>query len=131
MKRRRFTTVAVLAGLALSGCGRGAAQGDGQERAAQFLDTIRAGQIDPAWQMTSAEFRSLMGMENLRDFAKTHPALLQPAEHSAAAEVERAGSSMVEHTFQTKPAGRVNAATIRVLVSPGKDGWVVEHLAAE
>ena len=55
----------------------------------RFLDELRAGRLEPAWQGTSTEFKSLMGLENLRDYVKTHPALKAPGRVCRVPDVRR------------------------------------------
>jgi hypothetical protein len=123
--------LAALFSQSLPGCGRATGVGDGRDEAVGFLDLLRTGLIEPAWQRTSTEFRSLMGQENLRDYVRSRPGLSNPTEHTGSAEVERGGRSMVEHTFRPVPAGPASAATIKVLLANGAGGWEVEHLTVE
>ena len=59
-----------------------------------FLDDLRAGQPEPVWQGCSTEFKSLVGVENLRDNVKTHSALKSAAEFTKARPIERNGQTM-------------------------------------
>lgn len=117
------------------GCGRTGSAGDedGRAIAVRFLDDLRAGKLEPAWQGSSTEFKSLMGVENLRDYVKTHPALKAPAEYAESRTIDRDGLSMVEHIFHatTQVRRKPVSATIKVLLAAGDDGWKVEHLAVE
>jgi hypothetical protein len=128
-------TIATLTALVITGCSRPASEvGDGGRAAAvRFLDELRAGRLEPAWQGSSAEFKSLMGLESLRDYVKAHPALKAPAEYAETRAIDRNGRSMTECVFHatTKLRGKPATATIRVLLAPGDDGWEVEHLAVE
>jgi hypothetical protein len=118
--------------LALAGCGgAGSAGGEGgREAAVQFLDDLRAGRVEPAWQATSTEFKSLMGHESLRDYVKAHPALKGPAEYAESRPIEGA---LTECRFRatTKTKGKSVPATIKVLVGPTGEGWRVEKLSVE
>jgi hypothetical protein len=134
--------VAIL-GPACGSSGSGAAE-DGRAAAAAFLDDLRAGRIEPAWQGTSVEFKSLMGLDSLRDYVRQHPALTAPAEFVAIASVESRHLTLAECTFRATPPApakgsrsRARArtpagpATITVLISEDRDGWKVERLAVE
>lgn len=132
----RGLSVALIA-LVLTGCGQ-AAGTDGDEArtvAAQFLGELRAGRYEPAWQGTSVEFKSLMGVENLRDYVKTHPALSAPAESIETRTVDRDGHAMTESLFRATPPARRGKepipATIKVLLAHGDEGWKVEHLSVD
>ena len=121
--------------LAVAGCGRSASEVEelGRAAAVAFLDDLRAGRVEPAWEGASAEFKSLMGLESLRDYVATHPALIEPAEYLESRPVEQGGRTMTEYAFSVAAQSRGDAApgTIKVLVSEGGDGCEVEHLAVE
>lgn len=128
----------VLVALVLTGCGRSDATGGDEARAiaVQFLDELRAGRYEPAWrERTSAEFKSLMGMENLRDYLRSHPVLRSPAEYLEARAIDREGHDLAEFVFLATPPVRRGdkpvPARIRVLLAPGDEGWKVEHLSVE
>ena len=127
--------LAILITLALAGCTRSASEAGGGGRAAatQFLDELRAGRLEPAWKGTSAEFKSLMGLENLRDYAKAHPALRSPAEFTESRAVDQGGRALTECRFHASPRvrGKPRPATIKVLLTPGDNRWEVEQLAVE
>lgn len=110
-----------------------AAIDDGRAVAAQFLDQVRAGQLEAAWQGCSTEFKSLTGVENLRDYVKAHPAPKAPAEFGEARAVDRKGRSMEEYVFRgtAKVRGKTAPATIRVPLAHGDAGWQAEHLSVE
>lgn len=130
----RVGTLALL--LALIGCGGpGATAGgeDGREAADRFLEEVRAGRIEPAWQSTSTEFKSLMGLESLRELAQKQPALKGQPEHIESKRIDRDGLPLTEHAYraQGKARNRAVTSTLRVIVSQGDDGWKVEKLSVE
>ncbi len=131
----RLAVHAAFFGLVLAGCGVSGpkAGDDGREAAARFLDDLRAGRLDPAWQGTSSEFKSLMGLEGLRDCVKAHPALKGPAEYVEARDAAREGRAMVEHVFRAEGRLRNKAvtSTVKVLVAVGDGKWGVENLRVE
>ena len=121
-------------------CGRTSpAQVDeGQGVAASFLDELRAGQVDPAWQATAVEFKSLMGADSLRDYVRTHPALKAKAEFVASHPVEASPGRRVNYQFQaTPPPTRTRSktppgpATIRVMLDFATSPPKVERLTVE
>jgi hypothetical protein len=118
--------------LALFGCA-GPASEDSRAVSSRFLDEIRSGQVEPAWQGTSSEFKSLMGLENMRDYVKRHPILKTPAEYAESRTIDRNGRTLNEHVFRatTQIRGKPVTATIKVLLAAGDDGWKVEHLVVE
>jgi hypothetical protein len=52
---------------------------DPQTVAAAFLDQVRAGQVDQAWESSGVEFKSFMGRDQFRLLVKKHPELKGPA----------------------------------------------------
>lgn len=134
-----------LACVGISCGGASAARDDeGKQVAATFLDEIRAGRIEPAWQTTSVEFKSLMGSSSLRDYARTHPALKGQAEFVESQPVSSSGGRLVEYQFRATPpplkgGSKKSAAsktpptpkTIRVMVSFNEAPPKVERVATE
>lgn len=109
------------------------AGGDGKAAADRFLEEIQAGRIEPAWQGTSTEFKSLMGLDSLRDLIKTRPALKGRPEHLESRRLDRDGLPLAEHVYraQGKARGKAVSATIRVVVSQGGPGWTVEKISVD
>ncbi|MFO0959468.1 MAG: hypothetical protein U0800_18880 [Isosphaeraceae bacterium] len=129
---------AILVAMGLIGCGGGNPSGsgageDGRAAADKFLEDLRAGRIEPAWQGTTTEFKSLMGLGSLKDLAKTRPALKGTPEHIDSKRIDRGGLSLVEHTYraQGKTKNKAIDSTLRVIVSRGDRGWQVEKLSVE
>lgn len=100
---------------------------DGQKIAAAFLDEIRAGRVDAAWAGTTAEFKSLLGMEGLRGLAKKQPALREPVEFVGYAPVERNGLALAECTFRSPKRGK----SVKVVLAREGGDWKVERLSLE
>jgi hypothetical protein len=132
---RHFGAFAALVSLITAGCGRSGSEvnEDGRAIAAQFLDELRAGRLESAWKSSSTEFKSLMGLENLRDYVKTHPALKAPAEFTESRTIDGASRDTAEYVFHatTRSRGKEVHATIKVLLALGDEGWKVEHLNVE
>jgi hypothetical protein len=97
-----------------------------------FLDELRAGRLEPDWKCCSSEFESLMGLENLRDHAKTRAALKSAAELTETRPIKRTGQTMTECRFRATEKQRGNeVSTTRVLVAPADEGWKVEQVVLE
>jgi hypothetical protein len=124
-----------MAALLVAGCGGSGGPWYEQARTAavQFLDELRAGRLEPAWQGCSIEFKSLMGLENLRDYVKTHAALKSAAEFAEARPIQRNGQAMAECRFRgtSKQRGKEVTTTIKVLVASAGEGWKVEQVVVE
>ncbi|WP_165244917.1 hypothetical protein [Paludisphaera soli] len=131
----RFLASFALVALMGAGCGRSGTQAVDESRAAaeRFLGEVREGRFQPAWDGGSTEFKSLMGVETLRDLVKAHPALKSPAEFAESRAIERDGLAQSECVFRAtaKVRGKPVTATIKVLVAPDADGWKVERLSVE
>ncbi|MDG3005986.1 hypothetical protein [Paludisphaera mucosa] len=129
-----LATIAIALAAAVAGCSQagGGASADGREAAASFLDALRAGRVEDAWRDTSPEFKSLMGLDSLRDLVKRRPALKTATRRDGCTAVGE-GRSLFEHAFQgaTTHRGKTTPATIKVLVAPDDDGWKVEGLVVE
>lgn len=108
-KKTAFRPLAIVGVLglaaALSGCSKsaGEAAADGRALATQFLDDLRADRTPAAWERTTTEFKSLMGLENLKGYVKTYPALKGPAEFAESKPVERNGVALTEYVFHATP----------------------------
>jgi hypothetical protein len=118
-----------------AGCGGGsppAGAGDDATRAAEaFLGELRTGRVEPAWDATSAEFKSLMGLDALRDLVRKNPALRGEVESAGS---RPAGAGLTECVFRgsnAKPRGKLVPASIHVTLSPAAAGWTVERVAVE
>jgi hypothetical protein len=126
---------AVIAALLVAGCSGSGGQWDEPARTAavQFLDELRAGRLEPAWRGCSTEFKSLMGLENLRDYMKAHAALRSAAEFTEVRPIQRNGQTMAECRFRgiSKQRGKEVTATIKVLVASADEGWKVEQVVVE
>lgn len=135
----RAGVAAALIALVAAGCGGSSGTGtvddEGRAVAVQFLDEVRTGRLQPAWEGSSTEFKSLMGVENLRDYVKAHPALKAPAEYAEVRTIDQDGRALSEYVFRAsatpKPRGKPVASTIKVLLAAGDAGWKVESLAVE
>src|SRR6187401_1126597 len=63
----------------------------GQPIAEAFLTSIRGGQVDAAWESTSAEFKSDEGRDSFRVFVQKNPAIAGPLEFEAYEDVSMNG----------------------------------------
>jgi hypothetical protein len=132
---RRYGRETVIAAMLVGGCGGPGGPWDEQARVAavQFLDEVGAGRLERAWQVCSTEFKSLMGLENLRDYVKTHAAPKSAAEFTEARPIDRNGQTMAECRVRgtREQRGKAVTSTIKVLVASAAEGWKVEQVAVE
>lgn len=89
--------------------------------AGAFLEEIRTGKIDQAWEGTGTEFKSFMGKDQFRQFVKKHGALKSVAKVGETA----AQGSLRECAF--------NCGALKVVVTLGASGgqWKVEGIRAD
>jgi hypothetical protein len=123
--------------LALIGCrGPGPADHDGRAQAEAFLASIRSGQLEPAWQSTSDEFKSIMGLDSLRELVAHNPALLSEPTYDSTLTRQHDGLTLAECVFHATPptSGKVappTPTTITILLSAPTGAWKVDHMALE
>jgi hypothetical protein len=102
-------------------------QEDGRPVAEAFLAQIRAGQVDAAWESTTAEFKSDEGREQFRQFVARTPLLKQPLEFGEYRATELNGLKRGECLFQA--AG--SPGKVRVVVGREGDAWKTEGVFVE
>jgi hypothetical protein len=112
-----------------AGCHSNSPSDEGRGIAESFLTNIREGKVDSAWSGTTAEFKSFMGLEQLRKYVKGHPVVKEPAEFSGAQAVSPNGLSATEYVFHA-PVG-ASASTIKVLLAREQGALKVERLTVE
>jgi hypothetical protein len=101
---------------------------DGRAIADAFLQDLQSGRVEAAWKSTSAEFKSMLGLEGFKSYIKKAPAALEPAEFVSYEAVDRNGIRMVECKYRSQKKG----ATLKVLLASEPDGaWKVERFSTE
>jgi hypothetical protein len=98
-----------------------------------FLTELRGGRLESAWQSTSVEFKSIMGLENLRDYVRAHPALKAPADFVETRPLTRQGLPLSECVFHATLTARrkTTTVTIKVWIAQEEGTWKVERLVVE
>ena len=131
----RFLSFAFLLAATLAGCGGGpsaqSASTEGRAVAEAFLNDLRAGKVEPAWEGTSSEFKSLMGLDSLKNTVKRHPAIAQPATYVESRVLNRNNLTLSEHLFKPDKPAKSAPKTIIVLTAAGPGGWTVEQIKVE
>lgn len=100
---------------------------EGRAIAESFLVNLRGGKIDTAWNGTTAEFKSFMGLDRLRGYVKANRVLKEPCDLLRSQAVTPNGLPMVEYDFRP----RSGASTIKVLLAREQSEWKVERLSVE
>jgi hypothetical protein len=91
-----------------------------------FLERLRNGEVDAAWESTTADFKSDEGRESFRSVVQARPALKEPAEFVAFKEVSLHGLKRGECTYRAGTGTR-----IRVVIANENGQWKVEQLVVE
>jgi len=98
-----------------------------QTVAADFVEELRTNRIDTAWAGTTAEFKSFLGRERLRDFVLSKAILRQPLEFSGVEQQAINGISFMACTFHSPHKSDL----VRVLLANDSGQWKVERLLVE
>jgi hypothetical protein len=98
-----------------------------KEKAAAFLDEVRAGRVDDAWAATSADFKSMYGRDRFRQYVKSKPILKTPAEFDTCEFKTDSELRTAECLF--RPAGGKGA--IKVVLNVDQGAWKVGRLSVE
>lgn len=104
-----------------------ASPADGRPVAEAFLAQIRAGQVDAAWESTTAEFKSDEGREQFRQYVARNPVLHQPLEFAEYQATELNGLPRGQCLFRS--AGF--AGKVRVVLAREGDTWKAEGVIVE
>jgi hypothetical protein len=89
-----------------------------------FLSQIRSGKPDDAWTSTTAEFKSFMGRDRLRDFVTANKILRQPLKFDSRQSMNQE-SLILEELIFVPDSGKQK---VRVLLAEEKSAWRVERL---
>jgi hypothetical protein len=114
----------------LGGCSRSPSlpADQGQSIAEAFLNEIKSGKVDNAWQETTPEFKSLMGKEAFRDYVKRRPALKSEIKFESSKANQNTKMKLVEFQFR---AEKPKPSKITIMLSPSESSWRVERLVAD
>jgi hypothetical protein len=100
---------------------------DGRDVTEPFLQSIREGRPDEAWESTTAEFKSAEGRESFRKRAE-HPALQSDLEFVSYQETEVSGLIRGEAMYRT-PVGVTPSAEVSLILAFEGGMWKVEWIA--
>jgi hypothetical protein len=133
----RLVIIAVLAVLAGAGfllygyfTGSEIQPESGQAIAEPFLEEVRSGKADAAWEATTAEFKSNLGRENFLKYVDTHPLLKEPLEFYSLQTVSINDVPRTECVFG-KQGAPGSGAKVRVILATEDGELKVERLIAE
>lgn len=103
----------------------------GQRVADAFLAQLRAGQVDQAWQSTTAEFKSYEGRESFARYVRQHPYLKQPLTFVEYQVGELNGLPRGQCLYQPPSSAKSKDLKIRVAVAQEANEWKVEGVFVE
>jgi hypothetical protein len=133
----RLVVIAVLAALAGAGFllygyfARSEIQPEsGRAVAEPFLEAVRSGEADSAWETTTAEFKSDLGRENFLKYVESHPLMKQPLEFYSLQTVSINGVPRTECAFG-KQGAPGSGPKVRVILATEEGELKVERVIAE
>jgi hypothetical protein len=98
-----------------------------RQAAIEFLELIQSGQVDQAWESTSAEFKSFIGRDRLRQYVKSYAVLQKPVTLQDCQPAD-APVPLLDYIF----AGDDHPALlVHVLMASEKGEWKVERLTVD
>jgi hypothetical protein len=116
------------------GCGGRSAPAEaavGQRVADQFLAQIREGQLDAAWQSTSAEFKSDEGRESFVREVKSKAFFRQPMTFVKYEVGDLNGLKRGQCFYESAKGGKGPAARLRIVVGQDAGEWRVDGMFVE
>lgn len=124
-------TAVLAAALAVVGCGTPAPD-DAEARAVvtKFVDQLRTGEVDAAWESTTSDFKSDEGRESFRKYIQSKKVLAAPLEIAELKQVEVHGLTRWEATLHP-PADAQTTASVRAMIAYEGNAWKVERLVVE
>jgi hypothetical protein len=99
--------------------------------AARFLEQVRGGQVEPAWDGTTAEFKSMLGLDGFRQMVRTHPDLKREAEFQGFEMITRNEIPLASCRFRVQDAKKKTTTDLKVLLAREGGVWKVERLLLE
>jgi hypothetical protein len=97
----------------------------------RFHEQIRSGNVDAAWESTTADFKSDEGRDAFRRSVKGRPVLVQPLEFAELKQVEIHGLTRWEATLRPPADSKAPAAVVKTMIAEEGGVWKVERLVVE
>ena len=123
----------MVAAVTLAGCNRNPPAAEpavGQRVADTFLAQVRAGQLDAAWQSTTAEFKSDEGRESFIRDVKFKPALRGALNFVSYEVIDLNGLKRGQCIYESA-ASKTPATRVRIVVAQDAGDWRVEGMFVE
>jgi hypothetical protein len=100
---------------------------EGRSVAEAFLEQIRAGHAQQAWESTTAEFKSAEGRESFVRSVKKHPALAKPLSFVSVQTATVQGNPRAEYIYRAADGG----GTVRLLAGNDRGSWRIDRMIVE
>ncbi len=100
---------------------------EGRAVADKFLELIRSGQAQQAWESTTAEFKSAEGRESFVRSVKKQPALAKPLSFVSVQTATVQGNPRAEYIYREAAGG----GTVRLLAGNDRGSWRVDRMIVE
>ena len=105
-------------------------ENEGREVADRFLAQLQQGELDAAWDSTTADFKSDEGRESFRAYVQQRPYLKSPPEFSGFEEISVHGLTRWKNNYRY-PAETAGAMLdVGVLIARENDKWRVDQFVA-
>jgi hypothetical protein len=104
---------------------------EGKEIAMAFLEQVRLGKTAEAWTGSSAEFKSYMGKDTLRDFAKKTPALREKLDFVSMETTKINGLDRKIFSFRAPKSLKQIKVTLAPYPGSNPLNFRVEHIEVE
>lgn len=100
---------------------------EGRAVAEKFLDLIRVGQAQQAWESTTAEFKSAEGRESFVRSVKKQPVLSKPLSFVSVQTATVQGDPRAEYIYRAAEGGK----TVRLLAGSDRGSWRIDRMIVE
>lgn len=118
--------LSAVVGCSLSGESEVVTEEQGRPVAEKFLELIRGGKAEDAWDSTTAEFKSAEGRESFIRSLKGRKFLSESLTFDSVQTADMNGTKRNEFRFNSK-----DGHTVTVIVGPENDEWKVDWLKIE
>ena len=128
-----FWPVPVVCAALLAGCGGPSPPDDTEARTVieQFTQQLRTGEIDAAWESTTADFKSDEGRESFRAFVQQRDVLSRPLDFEELRQIEIHGLMRWEGVLRPSGDSETPSTSVRVMIAQENDVWKVDRLVVE
>jgi len=99
----------------------------GRAVAEEFLQLVRSGQPEKAWESTTAEFKSAEGRESFLRYVKDHPSLSGKLSFVSVQTVTVQDSPRAEYLYR----GEDSKSTVRLLAGDERGTWRIDRISMD